>query len=213
MMAAVSAGAVVEGADATVLDAIADPSVGLAIWHRRLSPALAGALAAPVADVRVLAPVDRLARALQARDQGPFPVRPLPASLLQDIVALARRFARLANDELVDVRLELVSRDACWKFHRDQVTFRMIVSYTGPGTQWVAPADAPAALAAQRGYEGPLHAVPVGAVAIFRGAAGPGGGVVHRSPPIAGTGTRRLLLCIDRQTAASPPPWRPPPRS
>ncbi|MDP6897208.1 MAG: DUF1826 domain-containing protein, partial [Rhodospirillales bacterium] len=38
-------------------------------------------------------------------------------------------------------------------------------------------------------------------------AAGTGRGIVHRSPPIIGTGCVRLLLCLNEPTVASPDPW------
>ena len=45
-------------------------------------------------------------------------------------------------------------------------------------------------------------------VAIFKGsAAGSGNGIVHRSPPIVGTGHTRLLLCLNQRTEISPAPW------
>jgi len=50
--------------------------------------------------------------------------------------------------------------------------------------------------------------LPAFAVALFKGEqAAEGTGVLHRSPPIAGTGMTRLVLCVDGPSAASPPLW------
>jgi hypothetical protein len=64
------------------------------------------------------------------------------------------------------------------------------------------------ALQAQRAYLGPIVQLPAFAVALFKGdQVTEGSGVLHRSPPIAGTGMTRLVLCMDGPSAASPPMW------
>lgn len=130
--------------------------------------------------------------------------------LARDIDALVQLFARIARCDAVDIRLERISGNACWKFHRDHVPVRLLATYRGPGSEWVAPADADRALQQQERYEGPLHRMRRGAVGLFKGCAEDAcAGIVHRSPPIAGTGRTRLLLCLNVPTAASPPLSRP----
>ena len=86
--------------------------------------------------------------------------------------------------------------------------FRLITTYIGPGTEYVDPADAGRALDDQRDYTGPLNRVPAFGVAVFKGSSGPSGmGVVHRSPPIAGTGLHRLVLCVNAPSSTSPVRW------
>ena len=120
----------------------------------------------------------------------------------------SRRLPASPRSDLVDVRLERVSHDSCWKFHRDFVEARLLTTYRGPGTEWVQPIHAERALRAQKRFKGPLEHVRGNDVALFKGnCAGPGSGIVHRSPPIAGTGCTRLLLALNRQSAASPEPW------
>ena len=41
-----------------------------------------------------------------------------------------------------ELRLEVVRTDSCRKFHADYVTARLITTYAGEGTDWLADADA-----------------------------------------------------------------------
>lgn len=211
-------GWVVEGYGDCVLTRVRRPEVGLAVWHR-------DAAASCAAWLDRLAP-DRLpsGRLLLRPRQVPealaelfaacrTPAAPARAWLAEDIAGLAALYAGLRGLERVDLRLQAVDHDACWKFHRDAVALRLLTTYRGPGTEWVAAADAARALRLQRRYAGALRSLPRFAVALFKGltadaaGGGEGAGVVHRSPPVAGSGTTRLLLCIDAPSEVSPAPW------
>lgn len=110
--------------------------------------------------------------------------------LLADIVDLSHRFAALMEIDDVSIRLEAISGNACWKFHSDYVRARLLTTYVGPGTEW--------ALQGENGLDD-VHRIPTGHVGIFKGREWtPDGLLLHRSPPIAGTGDVRLLLVIDR---------------
>jgi hypothetical protein len=130
-------------------------------------------------------------------------------ALAADIIDLGRRFADLFGLEAVDLRLEALAHDACWKFHRDHVPARLVTTYGGPGTEWVVPAFGARAVEEQKDYNGPLERLSAGDVAIFRGCQpGHDHGIVHRSPPVAGTGVTRLFLCLNLPSPASPPLWQ-----
>jgi hypothetical protein len=123
---------------------------------------------------------------------------PRRRSLIGDISRLARAFATLIGSRDVDLRLEAIDHDSCWRFHRDYVGYRLNVPYRGPGTQWPPPADAARASRAQRRYGGPLNEMPRFAVGVFKGARLAGeAAVLHRSPPVAGSGQTRLFLCLN----------------
>jgi len=125
-----------------------------------------------------------------------------------DVVMLVRHFSALMNTELVDLRLEAVSNDSCWKFHRDMVPGRLITTYRGPGTQWVHPDHAATALRDQVEYSGPIQELPKYAIGLFRGNSQDADeGLVHRSPHITGSGATRLLLCLNPPSNASPAPF------
>ena len=128
--------------------------------------------------------------------------------LIEDMADLVDAFARITGADAVDVRLEHVRHDACWKFHRDRVNLRLLCTYRGPASQWVHPDDSDAALRDQKDFSGQIHRLSAGDVALFRGnTIDPDQGIVHRSPPIAGTGVSRLLLCLNTPSAVSPDLW------
>lgn len=195
------------------LGRIAAPDVDLVIWRRAQPLCLRTWLerldTAQLPDLRLLAPPSDLGRALvPLLDAHGMPQDDMRDLLVRDIAELAAAFARIARTDLVDVRLERVAHDGCWRFHRDCVEARLLTTYRGPATEWVAPHHAERALRAQTHYDGPLERFAIHDVAIFKGSrAGAGRGIVHRSPPIVGTGAVRLLLCLNTRSAASPEPW------
>lgn len=195
------------------LAAITKPEMELVIWRRALPLCLQTWLerldASSLPDIRVLVQPTDLRRAVEPHlDDCGMPPGDMRDLLLHDIGDLVAAFARITRRDLVDVRLEHVSHDACWKFHRDCVDARLLTTYRGPGTEWVQPIHAEQALREQKRFKGPVEHLTNHDVAIFKGScAGAGSGIVHRSPPMAGTGQTRLLLCINKQSAASPEPW------
>jgi hypothetical protein len=195
------------------LAAINKPELELVIWRRVLPLCLRNWLerldASCLPDLRALVrPVD-LRRAVEPYlDECGLPRGDMRNLLLSDVDDLVSAFARITQSDLVDVRLERVSHDACWKFHRDCVEARLLTTYRGPATEWVQPIHAERALREQKLFNGPLEHLRLHDVAIFKGScAGPGSGIVHRSPPIAGTGQTRLLLCLNKRSDVSPEPW------
>jgi hypothetical protein len=129
---------------------------------------------------------------------------PALALVLADVAAQARRFAELTGATALALKLERVTDDACRKLHHDYVAHRLVVTYRGQGTQWL-PRALEAALGAERLRvdDSWLHSVPRFSAALFTGRLLPGGNpVLHRSPPIAGTGQVRLVLTINEPFAA-----------
>jgi hypothetical protein len=119
-------------------------------------------------------------------------------ALISDVANLATRFAAQARVDWVDLKLEAMDHDSCWRFHRDHVGFRLNATYRGPGTEWVPAADGVRALRSQRRYRGPLHALPRYGAGLFKGVSLVGKqAIVHRSPPIEGRGVTRLFLCLN----------------
>ena len=195
------------------LDVITNPEVELVIWRRTLPQGfqdwLAGLDASLLPHLRVLVRPEDLIKAMDSLLTGcGMPQGAMRSLLICDIHTLVSAFAHMTRSDLVDVRLERVSDDACWKFHRDCVEARLLTTYRGPTTEWVQPAHGEAALHAQTSFDGPIERMDANDVAVFKGScAGAGNGIVHRSPPIAGTGQTRLLLCLNKPSAVSPEPW------
>jgi len=113
----------------------------------------------------------------------------LPLALAADIHDLARRFAALAGRPTVRVRLEAVDGDACRRFHADYTDLRLVTTYAGPGTD----------IRTTTAQDAPVHRIRAGDIALFKGRLFPGEPPVllHRSPPIEGTGERRIVLVLD----------------
>ncbi|MFM8533002.1 MAG: DUF1826 domain-containing protein [Acidimicrobiia bacterium] len=123
---------------------------------------------------------------------------PQRRSLVGDVSRLARSFAAVIGSRDLDLRLEVVDHDSCWRFHRDHVGYRLNATYRGPGTQWLPSQYADRALKAQRRFGGPRHEMPRFAAGLFKGVVRAGSeAIVHRSPPVAGSSQTRLFLCLN----------------
>jgi hypothetical protein len=116
-----------------------------------------------------------------------------PAELRALVDAAAHRFAHRMGCTRLKLRVELVDSNACTKVHADYTDVRLIQTLAGPGTDYAPRGDADA----------PLARVPTGWTGLFKGALYPArdgkahAPCLHRSPPIAGSGVRRLLLVLD----------------
>jgi hypothetical protein len=192
----------VVGATSAILDRIVEPGVELAIWNRSMPAAVGARLDRATVRSRTLpalrttvpasVPEAPLAAAL-----ADLKDRPLADALADDVAHLVRLVAHLIGCETLSVRLEAITGDACRRFHADRIPFRLIVTYRGPGTEWVDEAALPPGGDPRHPPMEAVRRVPAGAVALFKGSLGSDRPLLHRSPPITGTGAVRLLLCID----------------
>ncbi|MFC7540375.1 DUF1826 domain-containing protein [Siccirubricoccus deserti] len=134
---------------------------------------------------------------------GKLPATP-PLELMFDLQDLATAFAAIAATQgVVSIRLEAITGRGCHRWHADAVGLRLLCTYRGLGTEWLArPGGAGTARALAPDRSAPIASaqMPAGSAAILKGEGHPGNagaGCIHRAPP-AGTGARaRLLLCID----------------
>jgi hypothetical protein len=193
------------------LAAIHRSGVHLALWTRRLPAALADDVA------RIAAEASAFEHRIEVRPVGArqrideFLTVALPPGiacrlLASDVARLVRLFAALSGFSRINLRLERLDHDACRLFHCDRVGLRLLCTYHGPGTEWL-PEDAVDRTALGGGCNraicrdpGRIQRLAPGVVGIFKGEAHPGNagrGIVHRSPPIAREGLRRLVLCLD----------------
>ena len=121
-----------------------------------------------------------------------MPDGPERAFFVDDVAGLAQGFAEIVAAPYLRLRLDVVTTNACRKFHIDAVTSRLICTYRGTGTQYGISTDgAPPKR---------VFTAPTGAPTVLRGTLWPetpASGLLHRSPPIAGTGETRLLLVLD----------------
>jgi len=188
---------VAEGDAAEILSEVWSPGCAAAIWRRALSeptqtwldtmdpeqlPALRTTMGADCVDRAVNQHFDELGvRASSFRE-----------FLVGDIAMLAGVFAQVMKTPSVRVRLDVISTNACRKFHLDNVSARLLCTYRGRGTQY--------GIAQKQSDPDPIHELDTASVGLFRGQRWPAAeptGIVHRSPPIDGQGETRLLLVID----------------
>ncbi len=192
---------VVEGDNAAVLARILDPSTSLAIWRRSLPETLqraADAVCENALEHRSALQsfdqneVERLRGALK-RDAGAS-----IAPIADDLIGLAKLFADICNAAPVRIRLETIADDGCRRFHFDNVAMRMVITYRGPGTQWVPPEFAANAYAQQMEYQGPIGEICGGDAGLFRGRqSNVASMTLHRSPPLPQGAPSRLVGVID----------------
>ena len=179
--------------DPAVLARILEETVHLVLWTRARPKGLDWLDKLDFSEIddvqESLALTDAAATLPAALERAGYPAGVRAAVLAAEIAALARRFVRIMGGDTVRLRLDIVETDACRKFHMDNVTARLLMPLTEPGTQWIE---------AGAGAEAPINHVAAGTVGLFKGrmwAETPA--ILHRSPPIAGTGAARLLLVLD----------------
>lgn len=148
-------------------------------------------------------------------------------SLLQRFRALLLGPRGLFEDDVnrspgrhVLVRFAGITDDACRKFHSDRVSLRLITTYVGPGTEWLTeghvwradPRELPNCVHAANALIAPhpehIERNSPGDVAILKGLTHPHvvsghvPAIVHRSPPIGGSGVARVVVTITAELGA-----------
>ncbi|MDE9450293.1 DUF1826 domain-containing protein [Aliiroseovarius sp. Z3] len=176
------------------------PGCAAAIWHRRplasFQSWIDGLSPETLPNARViLRPADVRDAVLQICDVNGTPDCAERTCLIDNIAALADMFAAQMQAKLLRLRLDVVTTNACRKFHTDVVTARLVCTYRGTGTQYGIGVDS--------GDPRRIFTVPTGAPILMRGTlwpAQPRSGLLHRSPPIEGSGETRLVLVLDPVT-------------
>ena len=179
------------------LSAIRQPECAAAIWKRSPLPRFQTWIdsLAPehLPKARIILRPDLVCEALLniTRTCG-TPEDPERDLLVEDASALAAIFADIMCADYLRLRLDVTSGNACRKFHIDAVTARLICTYRGTGTQY--------GISKNGGEPARILAAPTGSPIVLRGARWPEtplSNLVHRSPPIKGTGETRLVLVLD----------------
>lgn len=201
-------------ASRTGLWRILEDGLNVCAWPRPLPDAPWRALAeaveqAPLFENEAAVAAKGLAESIDAL------VRLLPGGqarefLAADLVALVETYLSLFGRVHAHAHLDLIDRDACRFYHRDNVGVRMICTYVGPGTEWAPRAalvdpdvddeQAPRNETGLLVRTSRLRHARLGEVLLLKGKRWPGNqhnGAVHRSPPIEAFGRRRLVLRVD----------------
>lgn len=115
------------------------------------------------------------------------------ALFIEDISALADTFVKIMKVPYLRVRLDVVTTNACKKFHMDYLDARLICTYRGTGTEFGIAPD-------KKTEPDSIAQAPTGSPMIMRGKKWPTVpdiNFLHRSPPIEGTGEHRVVLVLD----------------
>lgn len=186
--------AIADSAD--VLSRAMDDDCNLAIWERAALSNVEVLLEGEVRNVRFDTSCAELRGDLEnALNAAGYPANGVRNDFAADIELLANLYGDALGLERMNVRVEVIKTDACRKWHADFVRARLITTYVGTGTQWLDQDDADRV---REGME-PLrpHTMKSGDVGIFCGKTGCDTPIIHRSPPIAGTGETRLLAVFN----------------
>ena len=191
-----------------VLHLIRDPGVNLSLWRRPAQDAIRDELsslrASQLPDKRYPTSAGTFEQDIVAlfrrNDLDPLDFKNFRA----DLHTVAGRFFDVSHGYDVKFRLLTTDSDDCRRFHVDTRDLRLLCTYQGPGTQWLSDEQVDRE-ALRRGapnevimrFGQPLEIEPF-CVGIMRGEpCGEGNGLVHRSPPVAGSGQTRVLFCLD----------------
>ncbi|ONF44099.1 hypothetical protein BTO32_07370 [Marinobacter lutaoensis] len=195
----------VEGSHAETLTRIFQDEVNLAVWRRPENPHWRPFTQALIEQAGHF---ERFASVVPGEAvDGLLPdwARELAGAdlWLDDVNQLVEMFCCLFEPQAVGVRLHVVDRPLCPRFHTDRVPVRLLCTYSGPGTEWL-----PEHRVRRSGSGGPLpeqvvdasdiQHIPAGAVALLKGEAwigNEGRGIVHRSPCL--NPEPRLMVGLD----------------
>lgn len=196
------------GEEAAAIRSLRHEKVQLVAIPRTLPPALHAPLSRWARDSRgefdqiVSAECFDVAPALGDLPDGPR------SWLAADIERLIGLLAHLSGSEFVRVSFGAVRSDRCRRFHTDVLRYRLITTYSGPGTEWLGEnavdRHSLMQVAASRHDVCPqvlpnlagVRRARAGEMLVMKGELHEHGGVVHRSPPIESTGQVRVVLIV-----------------
>lgn len=145
-------------------------------------------------------------------DLRSLPAAPGREAAVADVEHLIEILATLLDPPALGVRLEVLDRAMCPRFHVDRVGVRLLCTYRGPGTELLdeASADRRWLGAAGHGLDdelsglvrdpGVIQRIPRQAVLLMKGAGWPGNehlGAIHRSPQVNVCDGPRIVIAID----------------
>ncbi|MEM9591770.1 MAG: DUF1826 domain-containing protein [Pseudomonadota bacterium] len=185
------------GHDPASLKTFLEPDCAAAIWQRQLPPGVEAWIncldPARMPRGRVVLPPYAVGKTVEHLcNMSELPAGSERDWLQRDITSLAGVFSSLLDAKFLRLRLDVVTTNSCRKFHIDAIRARLICTYRGTGTQYGNSVDG--------GDPDQVYTVPTGSPVMLRGTRwreNPSSDLLHRSPPIEGSGEVRLLLVLD----------------
>jgi hypothetical protein len=131
---------------------------------------------------------------------------------LTDLAYLVEIYGQLCSCAQVRLRLEVIHRAMCPRFHVDRVGIRLLCTYRGPATEWLDDRFADRTRLGVNGHglsdeesglirdPAAVHRVPPFAIVLLKGDLWPGNaeqGLIHRSPAPLDDEAPRVLVALD----------------
>ena len=197
------------GQSPEVLNKINDAETNLCVWQRpsvRQVSAEVANVVEPDLDLRARTTARMFKRDVQELLNTAGLNADEYAHWVDDLAQLADVFFTHAHRKEAMVRIETTIDDGCRRYHVDRSHLRLLSTYRGPGTEWLTNeqvdrhnlrSGAPNEDIVRYGQ--PYRMAPFW-VGLFKGSLYPNmadNGLVHRSPPIDGTGQFRVRFCLD----------------
>ncbi|MDG1462467.1 MAG: DUF1826 domain-containing protein [Gammaproteobacteria bacterium] len=199
------------GGEPKVLSDIYAEDINIAIWERSLSLSLSESVDMFVTNQKVLEASFTTSAANAGHKLQEMLGFDTQSELTEDIANLVEMFCDLFGLKRIGLRLAILDRAMCPRFHVDRVPCRLVTTYYGLATEWLPHAavdrnhlgavnagndDAETGLF---GHQSEIQQLASGNVAVLKGELWEGNenaGLVHRSP-VVGSAANRLLLSID----------------
>lgn len=125
------------------------------------------------------------------------------AGFIADVAWLVSAFTCLLEAQRIGVRLRVLDKPMCPRFHVDHVPLRLITTYAGAASEWLREDAMPRHRLGEPAAEpldiARIEQLKAGEVALFKGEkwqGNEGAGIIHRSP-LAAQDKKRLILTLD----------------
>ncbi|XQF90517.1 DUF1826 domain-containing protein [Pseudoalteromonas espejiana] len=202
--------------DANVLPQIYNEDTNIVVWQRDLENTLTEAVNTLI-NANALKPLElalspddafeQLIKALKPAEQNYNEAK----TLCEDIALLVEMFCCLFDLKRAGLRLKVLDKPMCPRFHVDKIPCRLVTTYQGVATQWLNHSDVERSKLGAGNLGKPdeesglfkslnnINQLKQGDVALLKGEywdENEGAGLVHRSPAVAAN-EQRLLLTLD----------------
>ena len=196
----------------SVLTDIYQEDVNIAVWHNKLADDVLSSITKVMAEnshlnVKISTTPESVAEELLAN----VPQLGNQKALCKYIELLVEMFCTLFELKSVGLRLAKLDKAMCPKFHVDHIPCRLVTTFCGVATQWL-PDDCidrsklgagsqnqPDDVSGVMLHSSNIQHLTAGDVALLKGEGwynNENGGLIHRSPAVAGN-EQRLLLTLD----------------
>ncbi len=134
---------------------------------------------------------------------GSLPAHSMRVSFIEDVALTIDMFSCLFELDQVGLRLLVLNKTMCPRFHADNVPCRLVTTYAGKGTEWLDSDGIDRSLLGTSeesiAEHDAIQRLSEGDIALLKGNGWEGNnglGVIHRSPSLNDNETR-LLLTLD----------------